>query len=160
MHTVTLKQIIDYNPCLTGMTTLLEGLNIKIPPCVEEKYYDIGYGEKGYLFINSLTEEELAKLITLKFILENNGIKDALWCLQMFYSTKDYQNLKTDMLELIKLNYKNIYTSPNFNKCYSCYSISNMYAKMCDLIIEEGYDDETFKKQVTELFLKHFCQED
>lgn len=150
MHTVTLRQILDKHPCERGMAKLLKGLNIEIPFNIE-----------GHcLLFKCLTEEELNKPITLKFILENNDIRDALWCLQFFKKSKKYNYFKNGMIAIFKPKYEAKHTPLTFKECYFSYTVGNMYLKMADLLIAEGSDAEDFETQVTELFIKHFCQED
>lgn len=159
MHTVTLRQILDKNPCKNGMYKLLKGLNIEIPLCIEEYYYDIMYGEDTYLFFRYLTVEELNKPITLKFILENNGLEHALWCLKIFKESKEGQNLRASMLDIIKPQYlkKNPDTDfvhPSKMPVDRMYRVYRVYK---DGYFTEDSEKEIFKTQVTELFIKHFC---
>lgn len=163
MHTVTLKQIIVRRPCETGMDKLLKGLKVTnkkylINILQEYLYATIAVYEN--LYFDNLTEEELNKPIALKFILENNGIRDALWCLQFFKKSKEYGYFKKGMIEIFKPKYEAKHTPLTFKECYLSYTVGNMYVKMADLLIAEGSDDEDFETQVTELFIKHFCQEE
>jgi hypothetical protein len=149
MHTVTLKQILDKQPCERGMAKLLKGLNIEIPFNIE-----------GHcLLFKCLTEEELNKPIALKFILDNNGLEDALWCLKIFNESKDWKNLEASMFDIIKPQFLKKNLKRDFFRS-SVLSIRCLYAICSERYFTEDSENKTFKTQVTELFIKHFCQEE
>ena len=169
MHTVTLKQIIDYNPCLTGMIRLLKGLEVtnkKELVTVLQKYvYMAIFANDKNLLFRRLTEEELNRPITLKFILENNGIRDALWCLQLFQSTKEWWNLKADILELvmpsISLNREEMFIEEYVKRLtqWNTFLFKYPIAPFV-VLLEDHYHPLKFYNNITSLFTKYFCQEE
>lgn len=169
MHAVTFKQIIDYNPCLTGMIRLLRGLKVTNEKSLCEALRKCVYGaifdnDKNLLF-KYLTEEELNKPITLKFILENNGLRDALWCLGLFKFTVEWWNLKADILELVMpskaLNREEMFIKDYVKRLTLRDPLLFKYPiAPFVILLEDHYHPLEFYNNIIPLFIKHFCQEE
>jgi hypothetical protein len=91
MKETTLREILKFNPCQSGLKNLLEELK----------------------YSNPVTDEELNKPIKTKFIYDNNGYKDCLWVLQVFTGQPDWYRFKADIAESVLHIFEKKYPGDN-----------------------------------------------
>jgi hypothetical protein len=108
MGKTTLLEIYKNHPCCSGFKILVYALYPNIG--TDDDFKDIRRLHGVYRL---LSQSQLERPISTKFILKNNGVIDTCWLMRIFANTPDWWRLKADIVETIfdvyKLKYPNGY---------------------------------------------------